>query len=127
MFPAALFQLASDERGGAPACEALSCLVQSALRRHVLCEKLHLVSEYAAIRENQVFGAIRHVRQIQEFHARHFGRAIALALITRPARGYDVHPGIFAAARKRNHVIARELRCGQITAAKRTQITIPVK
>ena len=65
MFPAALFQLASDERGGAPACEALSCLVQSALRRHVLCEKLHLVSEYAAIRENQVFGAIRHVRQIQ--------------------------------------------------------------
>ena len=56
-------------------------LMQPALRRHVLREKFHLVGEDAPIGQNQILGAIRHIGQIHQFHARTFRRAITLALI----------------------------------------------
>ena len=56
-------------------------LMQAALGRHVLGKKFHLIRKNAAIRQNQVLGAVRHVRQIDELHAGLFRRAIALSLV----------------------------------------------
>src|SRR5882724_9171172 len=98
--------------------------MQPALRRHVLRKELHLVSKYAAVGQNQVFCAIWHIGQIQQFHPRFLRRTVAFSLVARTARSHYVHPGVAAAARKRDYVIARKFRSRENATAISAQITV---
>lgn len=73
------------QSGGSGACPALLrlglLLVQTTLCRNVLRQKFHLIGENAAIGENQVFRAVRHIWQIDQFHPGPFRRAVALLLV----------------------------------------------
>ena len=83
--------------------------MQAALHRNVLFEKLHLISQYPPVRENQVFSAIGHIGQIAQLHVSLIRRAVAFSFIAGPAGGDNVHPDIATAARKWHDVIARQL------------------
>ena len=52
---------------------------------------------------------VRHVGQIHQRHVRLFGKAVALAAVAGAAGGDAVHPGVAAAARGRDDVLARQV------------------
>src|SRR6185295_15772653 len=81
---------------------------QAGVRRHVLLQELHLVRQDATVGQDQVFGLVRHVRQVQQFHAGLLGQAVALVPVALSAGGDNVHPGVAPAARQRPDVVPRQ-------------------
>ena len=72
----------------------------------MLFQKLHLIDQDAAVRQDQKFGAVRHVRRVHELHRGFFGQARTLALVTGATRCDDIHPRIKPCARVGDDVIA---------------------
>ena len=70
---------------------------QGATARKVVEQKLHLVCEYFARLQVNVFGVRRHERNGEQFHARLLGRLPRFAVVAVAASRNDIAPSVFAA------------------------------
>src|SRR5262245_17022807 len=97
---------------------------QPRVRRDVLPQELHLVLQDAAVGEDQVLGLVRHVRRVQQLHPRFLGEAVPLVAVAVAAGGDHVHPGVAAAARQRDDVVARQAEEAVLVAAVAAHVPI---
>ena len=93
----------------------------------MLRQEFHLIDKNAAVREDQVFRAIRHVRRVDQLHACLLGCAIAFALVAGSACGDDVHPGVPPAARERLDMVSRQPHRREHPTAICTQMPVAMK
>ena len=73
---------------------------QSAVAAKPFLQELHLVGKNQSIRQHEVFGSIRHVRNREQVHPGFFRGARAFRVVTRFAGGHDVFPAVSSAPRK---------------------------
>ena len=72
-------------------------------------QKIHLIHQYAAVAQDEIFPQAGNVRRIEQRHMRLLGRAIALAVVATAAGGDDVHPAVEAALRQGNDVLTSQI------------------
>lgn len=90
-------------------------------------QKLHLVSQYASVAQNEIFPQTGYIRCVQQWHVGLLGRAMTFAVVAGLARGNHVHPGIHTFLRKRNDVLTRQVLVGETVSTIGAHAAVAVK
>ena len=72
-------------------------------------QKLHLVSQYAPVAQDEVLPQAGHVGGVEQRHVGLLGGAVAFTVVAGAAGGDHIHPVVHALLRKRNDVLACEV------------------
>ena len=96
-----------------------------ALARELALQKFHLIGEYAAVRQRQIFGPVRHIGDSQQRHPGLLRPAAALFGIAMPAGRDHIRPLVAAALRQRDNMIAGQQRLAEPVAAVHAEIGVP--
>jgi len=94
-------------------------------------QKLHLITQDAAVAQNEVFPQAGDIRCVQQRHVGLLGRAAAFAVVARSASGHHIHPVVWAFLTHGDNVLTRQNRLmesataiGAHTAVSRKQFGI---
>src|SRR5215470_8683192 len=103
---------------------ALDPVVQRARAREMRDQIFHLIGEYAATLEEDVFRVSGRERHCDQLHARLLRGARGLLVVAAAAGRYDVRPQISAPLAEGTDVIARQLARGETARAVHAQIRV---
>lgn len=87
-------------------------------------QKLHLICQYPAIAQNEVFPQTGDVRRVEQWHFRLLGGAATFTVVAGTAGCDNVHPGVDALLRKRNDVLTGQVFFIKMLATVGTHIAV---
>ena len=87
-------------------------------------QKLHLIRQYTAIAQDEIFPQAWHVRGVKQRHTGLLGRAAAFAVVAGAAGRDHIHPCVDALLGKRNDVFTRQVLFIKMLAAVGAHIPV---
>lgn len=90
-------------------------------------KEIHLISQNAAIGEDQVFRLVGYIRCVEQEHMGLLWRSPTFALVATAACGDHIHPGVRATLGYGHDVVPGQAAKGQVDAAIGADLAIPVE